>query len=57
MLDIYKELKKIITKFNAENIDYALCGDYANAIHGFSKITQEIDFLLMQEDLSNTKKP
>ena len=56
MADIFDEFQKLITKFNQENLDYAVCGGWAMAIHGSPRATVDIDFLVLSENLSEMWK-
>lgn len=50
-MDFYQELKDIVIAIESRQIDYALCGGVALAIHGAPRATQDIDLLLLREDL------
>ena len=52
MSDIFDEFQNLITKFNQANLDYAVCGGWAMAIHGSPRATVDIDFLVLSENLS-----
>lgn len=45
-MDILDELKKLITKLNEENVEYALCGGLAMAIYALPRATLDIDILI-----------
>ena len=56
MADIFDEFQNLITKFNQANLDYAVCGGWAMAIHGSPRATVDIDFLVLSENLSEMWK-
>lgn len=49
---VFEELLK---KFNEQNIRFALIGGFALHVAGFTRATQDIDFLIMAEDLGKIK--
>ena len=55
MLNLLQEFKIIIKVLEEENIDYAVCGGMAMAIHGFLRATVDIDIILLQENINKTK--
>ena len=55
MLNLLQEFKNIIKVLEEENIDYAVCGGMAMAIHGFLRATVDIDIILLQENIKKTK--
>lgn len=50
-LDIISELEKVLAAFEADGIEYALCGGLALAVHGHPRFTQDIDFLVQEVQL------
>lgn len=50
-MELYDELLTIITLFEDNQIDYALCGGIAVAFHGYARFTKDIDFLVQESDL------
>jgi hypothetical protein len=56
MSDIFEEFRRLVSRFNSEQIDYAVCGGWALAIHGAPRATVDIDFLIPAEDLSTVWK-
>lgn len=50
-LDIYDELRNVVRRLNEHEIDYALCGGLAMAIHGRPRSTIDIDMLILSESL------
>ena len=51
MIDVYAELKRIINSLNENNVEYAVCGGWAMAIHGVPRATLDIDLLITAESL------
>ena len=49
-MDLYQELKAVIDRLNSENIDYAICGGVAVALHGYLRFTHDLDILIQRED-------
>ena len=46
MFDLYEELIAIIDTLESREIEYALCGGMAMAVHGFTRATEDIDLFL-----------
>jgi hypothetical protein len=55
MLDLYAELKSLITRLNEFKIDYALCGGLALALYGIPRATVDIDILVQKESLGKAQ--
>jgi len=55
-MDILDELKELISKLNAEGIEYALCGGLAMAIYALPRATLDIDLLIEVSSLEATKR-
>lgn len=51
MIDVYAELKRIINALNENEIEYAVCGGWAMAIHGVPRATIDIDLLISADSL------
>ena len=51
MIDIYDEFRQVIALLDANEIDYAVCGGFAMAIHGRPRATIDIDLLILSESL------
>lgn len=51
MIDVYAELKWIINALNENEIEYAVCGGWAMAIHGVPRATIDIDLLISADSL------
>lgn len=56
MVDLVGELNLIVDILEAAEIDYALCGGLAVAIHGFPRATRDIDFIINPDDLSTIRQ-
>ena len=55
-MDLFTELTAIIDKLNAEEINYALCGGMAMAIHGYPRFTADIDIIILLKDIALVKE-
>ena len=51
MFDLYQELRKLIAALEEHQIDYALCGGLAMAVHDRPRATVDIDLLILSESL------
>ena len=51
MAMLLEELSQIISAFDRNDIEYAVCGGLAMAIHGFARATLDIDVLIRPEAL------
>lgn len=51
MLDIVLELRDVIAKLDEQNIEYALCGGMAMAVHQRPRFTIDIDLLIQEQSL------
>ncbi len=51
MLDLYEELKTLVSRLNTAKMDYALCGGLALAVHGIPRATIDIDILVQRARL------
>lgn len=51
MVDLYEELRKLITAFDEHEIDYALCGGVAMAVYDHPRATIDIDLLILAGSL------
>jgi hypothetical protein len=49
MFDLYEELRKVISAFDKNQIDYALCGGLAMAVYDHPRATIDIDMLIPGE--------
>jgi hypothetical protein len=48
---LLKELCRLISSFDENKIEYAICGALALAVHGFVRATLDIDILIQPESL------
>ena len=51
MATLLDEFKSITQALNDANVDYAVCGGWAMAIHGLPRATMDIDLLIRAADL------
>ena len=51
MSALLEEFTNLTETLNREKIDYAVCGGWAMAIHGFTRATLDIDLLILSENL------
>ena len=51
MLDIYDEFRRLVEVFDAQKVEYALCGGMAMAVHKRPRMTIDIDILIPPEFL------
>lgn len=54
-MDLFEELLKLTSKFESENIEYALCGGLAMAVYAFPRATLDIDIIIEPETLEKAK--
>lgn len=54
-MDLFAELVSITAKLEAAQIDYAICGGVALAIHGAPRATMDIDLMAREDDLSRLR--
>lgn len=52
MSSLLNEFTVFVNTLNRENLDYAICGGWAMAIHGLPRATVDIDLLVLSENLS-----
>lgn len=55
-MDLYDELKAIVSSLRAHEIPYALCGGLALAVHGIPRSTVDIDLLVEKKSVGEIKK-
>jgi hypothetical protein len=53
MIDITDELRALVAAFDKQEIDYALCGGMAMAVHGQLRTTIDIDLLILAASLDD----
>lgn len=51
MLDLYEEFRGVVTALEDRDIDYAVCGGLAMAVHGLARATVDIDLLILADAL------
>ena len=56
MESLLDEFVNFTETLNRSNIDYAICGGWAMAIHGLPRATVDIDLLILTEDLEKVWK-
>lgn len=56
MQTLDSELRDLVTHFNRNKIEYALCGGMAVAIHGYPRFTKDIDLLVPKESLEQARQ-
>jgi len=56
MATLLDELSQLISALDENEIEYAVCGGLALAIHGFARATLDIDVLIEAESLEKTFK-
>ncbi|MET0754412.1 MAG: hypothetical protein ABWZ66_13600 [Pyrinomonadaceae bacterium] len=56
MSSLLEEFVNFTEMLNRENIDYAICGGWAMAIHGLPRATIDIDLLILTKDLDKVWK-
>lgn len=54
-MKLKEELLKIAGCFEQSEIDYALCGGLAVVVHGYPRLTKDIDILIRPETLEDAK--
>src|SRR5918995_537638 len=55
MFDLFNEFRSLVAALDRNQIDYALCGGLALAIHGRARATVDIDLLLPSDSLGAAK--
>ncbi|HBU70402.1 MAG TPA: hypothetical protein DEE98_08505 [Elusimicrobia bacterium] len=55
-MDFESVFRLILTKFNQENVTFALIGGFAVHSAGYTRATTDIDFLVKKEDMQKVKK-
>lgn len=56
MIDINAELFAIVDLLTENQLDYAVCGGLAVAIHGYPRATQDIDLVIQMADLPQAQE-
>jgi hypothetical protein len=55
LIDLFDELKALVSGFEAGAVDYALCGGLALAVHAIPRATVDIDVLVPASALERAK--
>jgi hypothetical protein len=55
-MKLKEELLRIAACFDKAEVDYALCGGLAVVVHGYPRLTKDIDILMRSEQLDVAKK-
>jgi hypothetical protein len=55
-MKLKEELLRIASCFDKSEIDYALCGGLAVVVHGYPRLTKDIDLLIRPEQLEVAKE-
>ncbi len=55
MLQLRTELINVVTCLEQAQVDYALCGGLAVAVHGYPRATKDIDILIRSHDLDQAR--
>jgi hypothetical protein len=50
MINLYDELTLIVRELGAEQVNYALCGALALAVHGVPRATRDLDLIARKDD-------
>jgi len=56
MIDLFAELRRIVGALDADDIDYALCGGVALAIHGIPRATLDADLMVRTADVDRVRR-
>jgi len=51
VINLYDEMFDVVNALERDQINYAVCGGLAVAIHGLVRATRDIDLLILREDL------
>ena len=55
-MDLYDELKQVLIVLDREQVEYALCGGLAVALHGHPRFTEDIDILVLPGDVERVTR-
>lgn len=56
MLDLLDEFRALVTELDAAQVEFALCGGLAVAVHAHPRATVDVDLLLPAEQLGRAKE-
>ena len=54
-MDLKQELLKVVGTLNLAGVPYALCGGMAVVLHGYPRLTRDIDLLIRPQELEAAK--
>jgi hypothetical protein len=54
-MDLKRELLEVVGALNRAKVPYALCGGMAVVLHGYPRLTRDIDLLIRRADLESAK--
>ncbi len=54
-MDLKKELIGVVRTLNVSGVPYALCGGMAVVLHGYPRLTRDIDLLIRRSDLAGAR--
>ena len=52
-MDIYVEFQELLKSLNAHKANYAVCGGFAVAFHGYVRATKDIDLLVQRSEIDS----
>ena len=55
-LDIVAELQALVVALERERVEYAVCGGLALGLHGYPRMTKDIDLLVRPEQLAEAMR-
>jgi len=55
-IDLIGELGRLLRSLESRGVEYALCGGFAVAVHGFLRATTDIDLVILEETLPVAKE-
>src|SRR5262245_61908762 len=55
MAQLLEDFKNLTNDLNKQGIDYAVCGGWAMAIHGFLRATLDIGIMILTDDLARVQ--
>ena len=55
-MNLKQELLGVVRALNESYVPYALCGGMAVVLHGYPRLTRDIDLLVRRQDLSPARK-
>lgn len=50
-MELFDELVRLVAALEQRDVEYALCGGLAMAVHGHARFTRDIDLLIRKENL------